>query len=251
MHILSALDVSGTGDTWAGFMGLSSGFTTGGSGRVGVETNGMPTNKYRKVSIIQGVLDLRAYSMLTFTDVVFAFSNFGRTSSDYQFWSDDNAGGLALTTQLNDGAARNLTSAITDWPSAIGGTTEISTRIPFSTAPTGYGAGGFTLNAAGVDYVNRSSQRADHPGYMFFSLVNGGIFDGTTPDLWATDEECRWNIGTLVVTLTYTGSSQPIQINVGDVWKPVTSIQQNVSGSAWSDVTDVDINVSDVWKEAK
>lgn len=256
MHLSSALDNTGASG-WADFLAETTAFSSGGSGRVEVETAGMPADKYRKVSFVQGVLDLRDYAMLTFTNVDFNFSFLGMnlTGSHHKFWTNDAAAGIGLVTQLDDGDGRNLTSALTDYEFEMqgaydAGVTELAPRLPYSTMPTGYGAYTWTLNADGLAYLNGSSLRTIHPGYMFFTIAYGGIIDGVTPDLWATDSEMRVDVGILEVNMTYAGGSQPIQINVSDAWKDVTRVYINTTGASWKEVSAPQINVGDAWKDA-
>jgi len=103
------------------------------------------------------------------------------------------------------------------------------------------------LNAAGIAYLNTVHDKANHPGIAYFGVDFGGNVDLVIPT-WANGDEAVW-MDDITLHLEWVDADQPVQINVGDDWKAVQSMQQNVSGSAWSEVADVKINVGDDWKD--
>jgi hypothetical protein len=256
----NAIYLDESGFTWASYLGQTTSWSQFGDGSMSVETDGMTSNNYRVVDCIQACIDLRDYNMLEFTSAKLNMTSSGKSTSGdtHDFWTDDDANGIAVVTQLNDGLGRDLTSQNTDLEDIIQGAgspgvIELVDRQAWSTIPARYVSLSWSFNSAGLAYINTLNQKASDrwPGYFFFSFVWGGMVDSTAPDNWATDKEHEFNVGRLQLELTYDETSQPIVINVGDDWKVVQSMQQNVSGSAWKEVTDLNINVGDVWKETK
>ena len=198
-------------------------------------------------------INLTDYDLVTFTGATLEWECENSVTSTTLF-ATDAANGIALVGQRESVRGQNLN--VTDYTeimnAAVAGT-EYATRIPWSGLP---GAGGgtetWTFNANGVAYLNSVHNKAYNAGYAYLGLCWGGIVDGLTPLSDGVNRTQRVdpkdNNNDMTLTLTYTHSAQPVQINIGDYLRVATGAKINIS-NAWKEVVEIKINIGDAWKD--
>lgn len=196
-------------------------------------------------------LDLRDYAMVTFSAGSIAIRV---DSTNYAIgdllWGGVSSRDSVVVSGMNEdvmGVNWSTTVNYLEICQGFGAIGDYSNRNLITTMPVG-GTSTFTLNSAGISYLNTVNTKTYNPGYAYFSLIWGGQSDGVAPTTAnARSQYVSWDFATLcTVTLTFTSS---IQINVGDTWREVIGVQINQSGSSWVYATELNINVGDTWKD--
>jgi len=130
--------------------------------------------------------------------------------------------------------------------------TEYSTRKPFSTVPHDHDRDpySYTLNAAGLSYLNSVHTKPNYKGLAFMGVMLNGIITAapapTIPGSGSGTHAFFQSTYNSVLTMNVTISSAHY-INIGDSWKQVAGGLINV-GDEWKSLNDLDLNVGDVWK---
>ena len=81
------------------------------------------------------------------------------------------------------------------------------------------------------------------PGVKNWSADFGG--STALPDPWGEDSAPAYLIAIYAVYTTAGGTN--MEVNIGDVWKDVTTVQINI-GDTWKTVTAAQVNIGDTWK---
>ena len=240
---------SGNNLTWAQLVALSgTSQQFGFSGPVVRDDNSNP-GKYGNLSCGDITVNLNPYNLVDITAVSIRFPAMNMYNTN--IWSTSERNGFALVIQ--DETLRGTAKAAANYDATVAafGTTEICTRVPASAFPVYPATVDLTLplNATGVSYFQSLKGRLVNPGYAFLGVAFAGYVDGETPTFSADQHTLGWaNPGGTQAELILTCTTST-KINIGDTWRDVVGASLNVTGSAWSDVTDMNLNVSDVWKD--
>lgn len=201
------------------------------------------------------VFNLQEFAMLPeITAASLSIRRYTTEETDGNVFPTDNAAGIALVGQRE--TVRGVGASVANYAEIYQGVSsgELANRIPWSTLLAGPSneTFTFTLNAAGLAYLNSVHSKSDLPGYAIFGVVQGGVVDGAAPTA-PGPYEYGWqaqisNASFVTISLTYS-SGDTIRINVGDTWKDVCGIYLNQTGAAWQAVTDLNLNVADTWKD--
>jgi len=226
--------------------------TTGNFGNPAVFLRGEDTNPYYERSMfIDIVVDLRAYSFVTFTSASITMQA-SNISMDETAWGTDLRNGIALVSQ-RETVRDHTVNAINYheiYEGAVNGT-EYASRIGQAACIAAGNVTGnvtFTLNAAGISYLNSVKSKANLTGFALFGVVFGGQADNVTPTyLGVNNIHMFYTRNVRYMTLNYTTGTTGMQINVGDAWKDATGGLINV-GDEWKGIDDIDLNVGDAWK---
>jgi hypothetical protein len=165
-------------------------------------------------------------------------------------WSDANKG-LVLTL-MDESVKGSANLGGTDYNAMFDDFTEVSNAIPFSSIDGEAGDIVFTLNQAGLDYLDTVFDKANYPGNAYFGLAVVGD---------VRDVEPGGVGGSLNYSFKHVNDGSPfhpkfnmeyiefpeVYINIGDSWKEVLGMEINI-GDSWKAVSDIEINIGDSWE---
>ena len=207
------------------------------------------TNPYwERNSFIDMLIDLRAFKYATFTSayITLQCSQFFNEN----FWGNTSRDGIALVNQ--DESIRTTEVAAINYDAIHWGCvsgSEYASRISSTTLAASVGSNiQFTLNAAGINYLNTVKSKTYLKGYAALGIAWGGQADDIAPPSYPGINQAQlFRSGSnRSITVTFTIPSKHY-INIGDGWKQVAGGYVNV-GDEWMGIDDIDINVGDVWK---
>ena len=239
------------GDVWANRLpGLISAtmstFTSATSTRVSANVNIAGENA--SIEFTDIVFDMSLLGLVTITDARFYFKTGYSIHSG--LWGTPLYDNLALVSQRETvrSSAPDGTNYLEIYDGAINGTEYGNNRLSISglAAATEYS---FTLNAAGVAYLNTVLTKANIQKYAIFGITMGGVVDGVNPEPLTYGSYNDVSLSDdMYFQLDYTATSG-CAVNIADVWKDIVGAQINTTGAAWKAVSDIQTNVGDDWKD--
>lgn len=197
-------------------------------------------------------LDLRGYRMVKFTAASVTLRIYDHTDIDPSllFWEDASTYDDVVISGMDERFKYDHFSTDLDHTAVgygFGVLGDYSNRIALNSLTDGLSQT-WTINAAGLAYLNTVHDKTVYDGYAYLSVLFGGMSSGVTPT-YSGSRTQRVNFDFAADTSISLTFDAPIQINVGDVWKEVVGVYINQTGSTWAYASDVNINVGDVWKD--
>jgi len=105
----------------------------------------------------------------------------------------------------------------------------------------------WTLNSAGLAYLNSVPTKSTYPGYAWFGLMFGNDIDGEGGLPWNNNMIREVQYDYILLRMTYNSTSPATRIKVGGAWHIVRSVQVKQNG-VWKYVNTVDVKVG-TWKD--
>ena len=239
------------GDVWANRLpGLISATlsTSGSTTRTDVSANVNIADENTTIEFTDIVFDMSLLGLVTITAARFYFTTGYVLHSG--LWGTPLYDNLALVSQLETtrSNAPDGDNYLAIYDGAINGTEYGNNRLSLSgmSAATAYS---FTLNAAGVAYLNTILTKANLQKYAIFGITMGGVVDGVNPEPLTYGSYNDVSLSDdMYFELDYTTASG-CAVNIADVWKDIVGAQINTTGAAWKAVSDIQTNVGEDWKD--
>jgi hypothetical protein len=174
----------------------------------------------------------------------------GKDIGGVQPWPNDRGMGVGIVT-LDESVKTSSAMGNADFQAIYqGGRGEVSNILGYSTFNAGVVAT-WTLNAAGLAYLNYVWHKSLYKPIAYFGLMFGGEIDDLTPS-WGNSADSyvlfdgAQDTSKPTLNITYSPNTR---INVGDSWKPIKEIYINI-GDSWKVVDQLKTNIGDVWKDS-
>jgi hypothetical protein len=205
-----------------------------------------------------GFQDIPSVGPIYYVDCVWNLSSLGgatiseatitfdiNSTSPFHPFPTDNTAGLALVGQ-NESLRSHQNLNINSYEAIYQGrTNEYAQRVPYSSL-TGYSSVTFTINSAGLAYLNSVYTKPTLTNYACFGITFGAVADNVTPTLMMSGSYVACWMENVYLNLT-TGATFG-KINIGDSWKDIEEVKINI-GDTWKDVEEWKINIGDSWKD--